>query len=80
MAPDEMHQQFGEYSAVEIARYVGDLRTDAITTSPSRSWHVGRMPRRAISGLMSWLTSRLHSHTAPGTVEPVKPHAIPFSH
>ena len=82
MAPDEMHQQFGEYSAVEIARYVGDLRTDAITTSPSRSWHVRRMPGRAISGLMSWLTSRLHAHAHadPGTVEPAAPHAIPMSH
>lgn len=81
MAPDEMHQQFGEYTAVEIARYVGDLRTDAITTttSPARSWHVRPMPGRAISGLTSWLTSRLHAHADPGTVEPAAPHAIPMS-
>jgi hypothetical protein len=79
MAPDEMHQQFGEYTAVEIARYVGDLRTDTTTTASARSWHVGRVPRRAISGLMSWLTSRLHAHADPDTVEPAAPHAIPMS-
>ena len=76
MAPDAMNQQFGEYTAVEIARHVAELRS---TRSASRSWHVGRMPRRAMSGLMSWLTSRLRTHTEPGTVEPASPHAIPMS-
>jgi hypothetical protein len=77
MAPDEMRQQFGEYTAVEVARHVGDLR---VTTSSSRSWNVGRMPRRAISGLMSGLRSRLRTHTESGTVEPAPPHAIRVSH
>ncbi len=80
MAPDEMHQQFGEYTAVEIARHVIDLRTDTTTTSPPRSWHMRRMSRRALSGLTSWLTSRLHAHADPGAVEPAAPHAIPMSH
>ena len=77
MTPDAMHQQFGEYTAVEIARHVADVRTQ---TSPSRSWHVRRMLRRAMAGLTTWLTSRLHIHTAPGTAEPTPPHAIPMSH
>ena len=77
MAPDEMHQQFGEYTAVEVARHVGELRA---TTSSSRSWQVGRMARRVMSGLMSGLRSRLRTHTEPGTVEPAPPHAIRVSH
>ena len=82
MEPDAMHQQFGEYTAIEIARHVGDLSaTITTTTTPSsRSWDVGRMPRRAISGLVSGLTSRLPSHNKPGTVEPAQPHAIRVSH